>query len=160
MTPAMREIIEATAAKYNTTLVALQSPSRLRLHAYPRHEAMFELFAQGRWSMPQIARSLNRKDHTSVLHAIRAHAGRNGLLLENTKHNPRIAKPYRAKPARTHCGNGHELAPENLIDRGLGYAGRCRSCQRLGDQRYNATRRARRAVVRGVEEFVCLEVAA
>ena len=70
-------IIEQTAWEHNLTVADLRSPCRHRAVAYARFDAMTRLRAvitpdgRHRFSMPQIARLLGRKDHTTVLSGLR-----------------------------------------------------------------------------------------
>ena len=72
----MREIAADVAARHGLTLDELKSPQRARRIAWPRQEAMKEIYDTGRFSLPQIGGFFGGRDHTTVLHAIRAHAKR------------------------------------------------------------------------------------
>lgn len=72
----MRSVATAVAAKYGLTLDDFKGPSRARCIAHPRQEAMAEIYKLGRYSMPQIGTLLGGRDHTTVLHGVRAHAAR------------------------------------------------------------------------------------
>lgn len=76
MTAAQREIILAVAARHRLTLADVVGPRRFRKIAHARQEAMYELRQAGRWSFPQIARAVGRKDHSVVIHGCRAHEAR------------------------------------------------------------------------------------
>jgi chromosomal replication initiation ATPase DnaA len=69
-------IIAAVADRHGLTVEELCGPSRCYRIAHPRQEAMWELRRRTRLSLPQIARRLNRADHTPVMHGIRAHERR------------------------------------------------------------------------------------
>lgn len=71
----MREIAEDVAARHGVTVVLLRSPLRFRKLAWPRQEAMALMYAQGRYSHPQIGRYFGR-DHTTVIYGVKAHAKR------------------------------------------------------------------------------------
>ena len=71
----MREIATLVAERHGLTLEELRGPSRKHRVSRPRQEAMAFMRAEGRFSYPQIARYFG-KDHTTVLHAVRAHAAR------------------------------------------------------------------------------------
>lgn len=68
----MREIAEQVADRYRLTLAELRGQSRARPVSWPRQEAMFLCYKTGRFSLPQIGRFFGDRDHTTVLHAIRA----------------------------------------------------------------------------------------
>lgn len=64
------------AAAYGVTVEQICGPSRKRAVAWPRQELMWVLYKTGRYSMPQIARFIGGRDHTTVLHGIRKHEER------------------------------------------------------------------------------------
>lgn len=68
----MREIASQVADRYGLALDELRGPSRARPVCWPRQEAMFLCYKTGRFSLPQIGRFFGDRDHTTVLHAIRA----------------------------------------------------------------------------------------
>lgn len=70
------KIMLDVAAKHGLTLEELCSPSPKRRFAHPRQEAMWRMYRETRLSSPQIARMLNRKDHTTVLHGVEAYERR------------------------------------------------------------------------------------
>lgn len=72
----MAQIIARVAEKHGLTAAELKSERRARHIFHPRQEAMHEMHAQKRWSLPQIGRSLGGRDHTTVLYGVRAHAAR------------------------------------------------------------------------------------
>jgi hypothetical protein len=51
---------------------------------------------------------------------------------ENLRYSDQILK---VRSAATHCKNGHELSPDNLLARGDGYRG-CKACHRASQERY------------------------
>ncbi|WP_226552963.1 helix-turn-helix domain-containing protein [Celeribacter naphthalenivorans] len=65
-------IATRVAEKYGITLGDLRGPERTRNIAHPRQEAMAAIrAARPDMSLPQIGRFFNR-DHTTVIHGIRA----------------------------------------------------------------------------------------
>lgn len=80
----MKELIEATAIAFGVTPEELLSPTRTDELAQARFAAMLVMRRRG-YSFPRIALTLNRSDHTTVIHGV----GR-GLHLERT--NPSYAK--------------------------------------------------------------------
>jgi len=71
----MRLLAEQVCEDHGLSLRYMLSPERCRSVAWPRQEAMARIYATGRYSLPTIGRFFNRH-HTTVLHAIRAHAKR------------------------------------------------------------------------------------
>lgn len=62
--PTMRGIAEGVAERYGLTLADLKSPTQAHRVAHPRQEAMALIYAEGRYSEPQIGRFLNRDAST------------------------------------------------------------------------------------------------
>lgn len=71
------EILERTAVEYDVSVDALIGSSRKRWISAARQCAMYRLRALG-LSYPEIARTLHRGDHTTVMHGVREHARRCG----------------------------------------------------------------------------------
>src|SRR5687767_10438999 len=101
----MREIAETVAAQYGVTVEQLKSPERSRPIAWPRQEAMWLMrrvkWADGstRYSNPQIGQFLGGRDHTTVLHGVRAYEAR-----LNGRPNPSTLKAKLRPQAETNCG--------------------------------------------------------
>lgn len=72
----MRGICMGVAQKYGLSLEALRGPQRTPRIAHPRQEAMYLMYASGRFSTTQIGVFLGDRDHTTVIHGIKAHAKR------------------------------------------------------------------------------------
>jgi chromosomal replication initiation ATPase DnaA len=72
-----RRIATEIARQHGFTFRQLISPRRNQKLAYARHHAMYELDRRTSLSLPQIGKLLGGRDHTTVLHGIRAHAARN-----------------------------------------------------------------------------------
>lgn len=77
--PTMAAIARRVAAAWGVTVDELKGQIRGRRVAWPRHEAMYEMYATGLFSLPQIGRYLGGRDHTTVYRGCRRHAERNGL---------------------------------------------------------------------------------
>lgn len=60
------------------TVEALQANCKSQYHAQPRWFVMAYMHATGRYSMPQIARALKLKDHTTILYGLRRAHGHDG----------------------------------------------------------------------------------
>jgi len=74
--PTMRSITQAFAEDSEFTVAQLIGPGRTQSLAWARQELMWLLRRQERWSLPQIGRFLGCRDHTTILHGIRAHQAR------------------------------------------------------------------------------------
>lgn len=72
----MRQIAEEVAARYGVTVDALTGQSSKKVFVVPRQEAMWRMVQTNRWSQPQIGKFFGGRDHTTVLHATRAHEKR------------------------------------------------------------------------------------
>lgn len=79
--PTLRQIIAETCAAHAADVNHIIGPSRVRCIAHIRHEAMFAAALLTGKSLPAIGRAFGNRDHTTVMHAIRAHALRHGLTL-------------------------------------------------------------------------------
>jgi len=68
----IQAIVEAVTAHFNVTLAALQSKRRQRSIAEPRQVCMFLAREYTRFSLEEIGGYFGGRDHTTVLHAVRA----------------------------------------------------------------------------------------
>lgn len=80
--PSMGEIIRAAARLSGVSVAELLGPCRERRLAYPRQVAMTLCREMTGASLPQIGRRFGGRDHTTVLHAIRATEARMTPALE------------------------------------------------------------------------------
>lgn len=64
-------IMSQTASYFNITLDNLISPTRSRTVTTPRHIAMYLCREMTNLSLPKIAEAFNRRDHTTVINAVR-----------------------------------------------------------------------------------------
>ena len=69
---AVHDIQEAMAAHYGLELADMTSPCRCRDVAWPRQEAMYLARKLTPLSLPRIGQLFGDRDHTTVIHAIRA----------------------------------------------------------------------------------------
>ena len=69
--PSVEEITEAVAARFAISPEQLLSPSRAAPVARARQVAMYLSRELTELSLPEIARAFNRRDHTTVLHAVK-----------------------------------------------------------------------------------------
>lgn len=72
------KIIAATELYFDLEPGSLRSNNRSRHIAWPRQMAMYAMRLTTGASFPKIARSLDRKDHTTVIHGCRAFGKRAG----------------------------------------------------------------------------------
>ena len=63
-------IVKATASYFHLTVTELSSDSREKHILTPRQIAMYLMKTELSLSYPQIARALNRKDHTTAMNSI------------------------------------------------------------------------------------------
>lgn len=77
-----QQIIDECAAKHGVHLEDISGPRQAACMVHARQEAMYRLYDERKeLSMKMICHLLNRGDHTTIVHGIRAHAHRNGLPL-------------------------------------------------------------------------------
>lgn len=75
-----KSVLKEVSAKHGFTVAALQGKSRTAPVVRARQEAMYRLFTECRWmSYPAIGRALGGRDHSTALHAVKAHARLHGL---------------------------------------------------------------------------------
>jgi chromosomal replication initiation ATPase DnaA len=70
-------IIAEVARRHGLTPKIILGRCRVQKAAHARQEAMALIYETGQVSLPWIGRKFNR-DHTTVLHGVRAHAARGG----------------------------------------------------------------------------------
>lgn len=74
--PEAQRLAMEIAAEYGISVRWLMSADTHRAVAWPRQHLMAALYATGRYSLPAIGAFLGGRDHTTILHGIRAHARR------------------------------------------------------------------------------------
>lgn len=77
-----KQIIAHVAERRGMSVKEMLSQTRRRPVARARQEAMWELRQRTRLSLPAIAERLKLKDHTTVLHGVRAHEARLAAMQE------------------------------------------------------------------------------
>jgi len=83
-------ILREVAQEHGLTVAALTGQGRSRHIAWPRQEAYYRAFTEcPHLSYPEIARRIGGRDHTTVLHGVRAHCERNA---QSYAHALRIRK--------------------------------------------------------------------
>ena len=76
--PQIKDVILEVCDRRNVTYAEMLSQRRHREIVWPRQEAMYECARRTGASLPQIGWALGGRDHTTVLHGIRAHKQRMG----------------------------------------------------------------------------------
>lgn len=90
MRQTVANILREVALEHGLTVAALIGQGRSRHIAWPRQEAYYKAFTEcPHLSYPEIARRIGGRDHTTVLHGVRAHCERNG---QTYTHAVRIRK--------------------------------------------------------------------
>lgn len=91
----VREILQRCADNHGVTPADIVGDRRFKPIVHARQEAMYRLRdlrtfeGARRFSLPRIGQLLGGRDHTTILHGVRAHEARNGLgLLTQAKKNP------------------------------------------------------------------------
>ncbi len=77
----MVTLAELMAAYHGVSVTQLRGPDRARSVSHPRQHFMWVarqhiVGDRHRWSLPEIGRFLGGRDHTTVLHGVRAHEAR------------------------------------------------------------------------------------
>lgn len=72
----VKQIIAECCQKHGVTMSEMLGLQRFKRIVVARHEAAYRLSKETRLSMPQIGRRLGDRDHTTIIHAIRAHEAR------------------------------------------------------------------------------------
>jgi hypothetical protein len=74
------DIVRETAAKHGLSVNCLLDQCPQRAYAWPRQEAMYRVINEClHVSYTEAGRRLGGRDHTTVLHGVRAYCRRNGL---------------------------------------------------------------------------------
>ncbi len=80
MRTSVADIVREVAAKHGLSVASLLDPCRQRAYAWPRQEAMYRIFTEcPHISYPDAGRRLGGRDHTTVLHGVKAYCQRNGI---------------------------------------------------------------------------------
>lgn len=72
----MHDILDEISLLYGFSVAELRGPGRTKEIAHARQHAMYLMAQQKHLSLPQIGRYLGGRDHTTVLHGVRAHKAR------------------------------------------------------------------------------------
>ena len=76
-----RDIVRQVCAKHGLHIDDLTGPRRSKKVSYPRQEAMYRMRMETPLSYPAIGARLGDRDHTTVMHGVKAHAKRTGAPL-------------------------------------------------------------------------------
>lgn len=80
MRTSVADIVRETAAKHGLSVKSLLDHCRQRVYVLPRQEAMYRIFTEcPHISYPEAGRRLGGRDHTTILHGVKAHCQRIGL---------------------------------------------------------------------------------
>ena len=83
MRQTVANILREVAHEHGLTVAALIGQARSRHIVVPRHEAYYRAFTEcPHVSYPEIARRIGGRDHTTILHGVRAHGARIGVTYE------------------------------------------------------------------------------
>lgn len=93
----MAAIAEDVAAQHNLTVADLTGDRRVHGVVVARQEAMADMYATGRYSLPVIGAFLGGRDHTTVLHGVRAHKRRLVGAIGADDPNCRTVRPLAAE---------------------------------------------------------------
>jgi len=77
--PTMASITQEVAARFGVHPDDIRGPCRGFWAVHPRQEAMYLAHKTGQFSLQQIGNFFGGRDHTTVLHGVRAHERRAGL---------------------------------------------------------------------------------
>ncbi len=72
----VQRIKKSTALRYGVTVCDMESERRNDLSVRARQCAMWQIKQELSWSLPRIAQSFGKRDHTTALHGIRKHESR------------------------------------------------------------------------------------
>ncbi len=90
MRQSVANILREVAIEYGLTIAALTGPNRQRHITRPRQLVYYRAFTEcPHLSYPEIARRIGGRDHTTIMHGVRAHCERIG---QSYKHAVRIRK--------------------------------------------------------------------
>ena len=75
----IKRIALEVCAKHNVKYISIIGKRRSRSIAWPRQEIYWRAYNETGASLPEIGSALGGRDHTTILHGVRAYARRNGL---------------------------------------------------------------------------------
>lgn len=75
----IKRIILEVCEKHNVRYLGIVGKRRSRSIAWPRQEVYWRAYNETGASLPEIGRALGFRDHTTVMHGVRAYAARNGV---------------------------------------------------------------------------------
>ena len=95
-TLSIRQVISLCAKKHGLTAADILGHTRTKKYIEARQEATWLLYQKDTMSKSLIARHMNRKDHTSVVHLLRRYEDTHGLG-ENDKSAYEFFRPERTR---------------------------------------------------------------
>lgn len=101
------DMLRDFAADHLVSVEALKGPSRARPIAWLRQDFMLRAYETDRWSMPRIGAWLGGRDHTTVLHGLRAAAARRSAIGARVK-----TQTETIGGATIYLGDAREILPE------------------------------------------------
>lgn len=72
----IKTIIAEVAIKYDITLAQIMGNRKARKFSEPRQEAMWRCYRETGATLPQIARAIGKKDHSTVWYGVKAYESR------------------------------------------------------------------------------------
>jgi len=86
MRQSVANVLREVAEKHQITVDDLIGQNRQRYIAWPRLEAYYRAFVEcPHVSLAECGRRMGGRDHTTILHGVRAHCDRIGLTYEDAK---------------------------------------------------------------------------
>lgn len=80
------QVVSEVAKKHGLSYADMASKTRKRAFAWPRQEAMFQAYLEcDHASLPMIGKLMGGRDHTTILHGIRAHCERSGYSYDKVR---------------------------------------------------------------------------
>ena len=80
MRTSVADIVRDVAAKHGLSVNVLLGRNSQRAYAWPRQEAMYRVFTEcPHISYPEAGRRLGGRDHTTIMHGVKAYCRRNGM---------------------------------------------------------------------------------
>jgi hypothetical protein len=121
MRQSVANILREVAIEYGLTIAALTGPNRQAHITRPRQLVYYRAFTEcPHVSYAEIARRIGGRDHTTILHGVRAHGARIGVTYEYAVHLRKsggpsyafyaLAKDYERAMNKTRAGGPYASA--------------------------------------------------
>lgn len=98
--PLWKQIVIEVAARHGVSYSAIIGPSRTKPVSAARQEAIYLISRRTELSLPDIGRRIGNRDHTTVLHSLKAHAARVGITGPLKRDVIELSKESRATKAK------------------------------------------------------------